>query len=315
MKTKIIYVFVLLLLLSKTMLAQAPGKKWINVLDMPDQQVYIDTSSVKLFDNQITVLSLTTYKEPQLITSLNKEATMIKSQILFNAATKKYTVIGTLYYDSKLKILGETSVPGIAAGGENFSIPIDSNKVITAIYNKVLQKLNLGNTSTVEKSDINKGEPNKVSLNQKVKEDNKSVERKSNSIKPAPVQKDTTKKLVIIKPKEKDPSIKIVDDLTKRKEVVKPPIVEQKKIADEESENGSETSPRNLVFTDGSKYSFQASSWKNKSVAEGEVKRLKNEGHNAFIVEAIVKGVTRYRVRIGYFNSLDETEAYMKKMK
>jgi cell division septation protein DedD len=76
-----------------------------------------------------------------------------------------------------------------------------------------------------------------------------------------------------------------------------------------------ESNPKSTIFTDGTKYSFQVSSWKNKSKAESEVQKLKSRHHNAFIAEGLVKGVTRYRVRIGYFRSLEETEAYMLKLK
>jgi cell division protein FtsN len=45
------------------------------------------------------------------------------------------------------------------------------------------------------------------------------------------------------------------------------------------------------------------------------MQKLKTQHNNAFISEGIVKGITWYRVRIGFFNSLEETEAYMKKLK
>ena len=79
-------------------------------------------------------------------------------------------------------------------------------------------------------------------------------------------------------------------------------------------DTSGETNPKSRIFTDGKKYSFQVSSWRIKSKAQNEIKRLKAKGHNAFMTEGSVHGRTWFRVRIGYFNSLEETEAYMKKM-
>ena len=148
MKTRVIIFFLFFVNLLN---AQYLGPKWINVLDMPDHVVYVDTSSIRQVENQVSVLSVSIYKEPHLIPSLNKEAESVKSQILFNAALKKFTVIGTLYYDKNLKILGETSLPGFASSSENFSMPIEGNKEMTAIYNKAVEYLNAGLSSVEEK--------------------------------------------------------------------------------------------------------------------------------------------------------------------
>lgn len=63
-----------------------------------------------------------------------------------------------------------------------------------------------------------------------------------------------------------------------------------------------------MIFTDGYKYCIQASSWRNKSKAESEVQKLKSQGYNAFVVEANLPELDGiwYRVRVGFFDSLDE---------
>lgn len=63
-----------------------------------------------------------------------------------------------------------------------------------------------------------------------------------------------------------------------------------------------------MIFTDGYLYCFQVSSWRSRAKAESEMKRLQSKGFNAFIVIADLPDLdgTWYRVRIGYFNSLDE---------
>lgn len=267
-------VLVITILTTLASFAQAPNKNWVLVIQKQNTSVYIDTANVHQFENQLSVLSITAYKQPQTIVSVNGDASYIKSQILFNTTTKKYSVIGTLYYDKNLKIVGENSTAGFSSSGDKFELPIDNDDVMSAIYNKAYEFFKPGlaaadtTAQTREIPDINR---------------------------------DATKTLPINKT---EPS--------------KQTNVEEKKPANEnvqEYDSSGETNPKSRIFTDGKKYSFQVSSWKIKTKAESEVKRLKAEGHNAFLTEGIVRGSTWYRVRIGFFNSLEETESYMKKMR
>jgi OOP family OmpA-OmpF porin len=63
-----------------------------------------------------------------------------------------------------------------------------------------------------------------------------------------------------------------------------------------------------MIFTDGYLYCFQVSSWRSREKAESEAKRLQSIDYKTFIVVADLPELdgTWYRVRIGYFNSLDE---------
>jgi OOP family OmpA-OmpF porin len=66
----------------------------------------------------------------------------------------------------------------------------------------------------------------------------------------------------------------------------------------------------NMIFTDGRLYCFQLSSWRSYDSAVRQVDKLQTQGEKAFIVEVNnLQGLegTWYRVRIGYFNSLQET--------
>ncbi|HOI29667.1 MAG TPA: SPOR domain-containing protein [Melioribacteraceae bacterium] len=74
----------------------------------------------------------------------------------------------------------------------------------------------------------------------------------------------------------------------------------------------SETRIGSSIYYDGTNYNVQASSWRNKEKAELEVKRLRNLGLNAFILEAYLpqKGGTWYRVRIGQFKTKEEAESF-----
>lgn len=306
---------------------QTPGPKWEKVFEATNQIIYVDTSSIKQFENQISVLSVTYYKTPLMITSLNKEAASIKSQLLFNAASKKFTVIGTLYYDKSLKILGETSLPGFASSSETFSVSIEGNEAMMAVFNKAVNYLKSGLAIIEQKVFSKSGEKNKELLTA-------DQTKKAKAELPKPAIRDTTKAVdrVALYLNKRDsvqrtsiesakskpiPTSTSQPDPKKRKEVKQPTIAEKKKpVVDTKNiESESGINLKSTIFKEGKKYSFQVSSWKNKSKAESEVIRLKGEGHTALLAEGIVNGQTWYRVRIGYFNSLEETEQYMKKVK
>lgn len=69
---------------------------------------------------------------------------------------------------------------------------------------------------------------------------------------------------------------------------------------------------KDLFFTDGNLFCFQIYAFKSLESALNVVKDLKKEGHKAFYVEAYPFNDNRiwYRVRIGYFNSLEEARNY-----
>ena len=79
----------------------------------------------------------------------------------------------------------------------------------------------------------------------------------------------------------------------------------------------SETEIVKNIWTDGTQYVIQVSSWSNESKADRMAAKLKAEGHNAFVQKAYVNKFKRtyYRVRIGYFNSLSKAESYQKTLK
>lgn len=71
------------------------------------------------------------------------------------------------------------------------------------------------------------------------------------------------------------------------------------------------------VWTDGSIYVVQHSSWSSSYRANKIVSKLKAQGHNAFVYKIYIPkfGKTYYRVRIGYFNSLSEAQNYSRKIR
>ncbi len=312
-------------ILSSSLFAQAPNSKWITVLDSPDESIYIDTSNIRQYENQLSALTLTSYKTPQTFASITKPAIYVKTQLLFNIPLRKYSVIGTLYYDKELKILGETSLPGFSSNSENFGKPIDGNQVMTAIFTKAYELINKETPPPAEdRADKLEGLSNALSSSQagqgttgSLAKVNTDAAKQTQEIQQTKIPVDNSKAKVFTSPGLKDSSIRILSNPPNKTEPTKQLQSDKaaKSSGDKDYNTEAETNLKGTIFTDGSKYSFQVSSWKVKAKAESEVQRLKSEGHNAFITEGIVKGSTWYRVRIGYFNSLEETEAYMKKIK
>jgi len=73
----------------------------------------------------------------------------------------------------------------------------------------------------------------------------------------------------------------------------------------------------NAIFTDGNLYCIQISSWKTKSYADREINKLLEKGFNAFIfsVKPKNKNSIWHRVRVGYFDSLEEAQRIQKAIK
>ena len=73
---------------------------------------------------------------------------------------------------------------------------------------------------------------------------------------------------------------------------------------------------KEYLYSDGSRYTLQLSSWKTQSVAENEVVKFRQAGYNAYIM---IKNPNTsnvfYCVRIGEFSSLNEAEQFYKKLK
>ena len=79
----------------------------------------------------------------------------------------------------------------------------------------------------------------------------------------------------------------------------------------------SERNIGRMIFTDGYLYCIQISSWRARGKAESEAKRLESEGYKAFIVVAELPELDGiwYRVRVGYYNSLDEVNKIRERVK
>lgn len=69
------------------------------------------------------------------------------------------------------------------------------------------------------------------------------------------------------------------------------------------------------IYSDGMLYCYQVAAFKSKKVADNEVKKIKSKNFEAYLTEYKVKKVTWYRVRIGNFDTLAETEKSLKSYK
>lgn len=306
------YLSILFLFVSFSISGQAPNNNWERVLELPEQFVFVDTSNIKQIEKQISALGLSVYKSPQYFDQLKKEASAVKTQLVFDVETRKYTVIGTLYYDKQWKILGESSSPGRSINTALFGMPIDSSIVISSVFSRCMEVVakkqaaaSAENTSN-KKEKINsrpKSDQKEIPVTQEVKKETEPDNRPQREIL---TEKFIDKKLL----EESNPT-----GDSKPNPTIKPDVAEVKK--DGTYNSTVEKVYRGTIFTDGSKYCFQVSSWKNKQQAELEVKRLSNAGHNAFISEAYLanRGGTWFRVRIGYFSSAEEAEKYQRSFK
>ncbi len=230
--------------------------------------IYLDTQNIKQGKNIISALIITYYNTPQILPSLNREIIFVKTQTLLDTDTKKVTIIGNLYYDKDLKIVGEPFKPFQIVSENNVHM-IDTSKFYSAIFESCMNFLKKNQDKLKLKSDEIKsdeiGIKNKVSQN------------------------------FVKNGKEK----------------------EQKTLLEiNEYDIENETNVYRTIYTDGKMYCIQVSSWKEEFKAVKEVNRLKSEGHNAFYIKVNIpdKG-TWYRVRVGFFKSLEEVKDYEKNLK
>ncbi len=135
-------IFLIIIISSLLTNAQTLSNKWILVSESNNEKVYVDTSSIKKFENQISALIFSFYKTPKTIQSVEEKVYSSKEQIFFTMVSQKYAKIGSLYYDDKLKILREKSFPGLNIDTQNFSEPIDSNETVKTIYDFCIKFLN-----------------------------------------------------------------------------------------------------------------------------------------------------------------------------
>ncbi len=325
----------LILFITVTIIPQTPVKKWVVVQDLQDRIVYLDTTSIKIYNSQLSVWSLSVFREPQNIAPFQEDVYQIKSNFVFNDAPKTYSVIGTLYYDDSFKIIGESSAPRISGGESKFELPIREGTMVEALFliaknylitgqaqipgrefskNNEISKRNVSNKNRDEilkDTALEQDGPLIISPEQNLSliesgNDNKAQKNKSEEKEDSQERVSKTAELLKkILEKDEAPETSVKTDLKPESEKA-----EEKS----QSKNYNPTNEKNIqvyYWSDGNQYIIQLSSWKNKEVAQKIVNQLKSKGHNAYVMRAELPGKgTWYRVRIGYFNSLEEAKNY-----
>jgi len=313
MKTsiRIITFTFVLFFLAANIYAQNVGKRWALVHELDNRNTYVDTTSIRLFESQLSVWTLIYYKSPQEINPIPYPIEKVKTQYLINTVTKRYSIIGALYYDERGRIVGESAKPRMIGGKDNFSMPIQTNSTIDIVLSRALNYVNsgkldggpieyLGSEDVVE---FNEDLSNQVSL--KMSNGQNQPEQNSDGTEIVPV--DVSYRNNDTKPTTQDDSY---DEIVMEDES-KVDKAESEKASDREYDNSKERSAKGVIFTDGKLFCYQVSSWRKKSIADAEAKKLINKGFNAFVVKAYIpqKGGYWYRVRVGYFDSLSEAES------
>ncbi len=113
------------------------------------------------------------------------------------------------------------------------------------------------------------------------------------------------------------PRVPVLPSIKKTEQKLEEPKDEIIKSSDTELYRNilNDTRVNKTIYFDGKTYNVQVSSWRNKLKAEQEVKRLRREGYDAFVLIANLpeKGGLWYRVRIGSFKTLEEAKEFSSK--
>lgn len=353
--------------------AQVIDKKWAIIQDLEDRIVYIDTSTLKMMNNQISVWTNIYYREPIELSPFQPKARSVRSQFLINPVTRKFQVIGSIYYDDKGAMVSESSSSRFGIG--NFQSNVDEVSGMEIVLNKSQEFLNSGSVSsepsqvdfTIKQEDLKENVINPTAKKDSVDSqkssiansrsdefyrinksgkvvyttlpdiskvaDNRQVDNtqiKFEDTNTAVPEKDSLE----TNNESTEPfSTNNIDELIPQQnppEIINPPTPEissnttegnptkkESEIIESEYNIDNESNVTPTIFSDGNLFVVQVSSWKTASVAKNELVKLEAKGYNAFIHEVYInsKRATYNRVRVGFFNSLNEAKEIERKIK
>ncbi len=329
--------FVVLFLTLST--AEAQRQRWVIIEDERDRITYIDTTSISIVEDQLLVWVIENFRDAAAVPQGYLNVHRIRSRYLFNRLKEKYVVVGQLFYDRNGRIVGEDS-KSLFSNTDAFLLSISDNPRVEFIFLKVNELLG-------EKNIENDSLPNETALDTRAAEIPIVTDIAENETTlPATGEADSglNENIIQIETNEETPqveersgfSVMIVDTITGNairikeendekpeqvEEMNSPVVVEPVKtlplpVQQDEYNIAAEKNVTNTIFSDGKLFAVQHSSWKQRNIAEKEMQRLKKMNYNASIVEA--RPFNRdvwYRVRIGYFNSLEEARSIEKKVK
>ncbi len=309
---KKLFILTFILLISMFSLFAQANKKWKVIDENSESIFYLDTKNVRELDNKISVWSLLVYKKSTKTDDLGHRIGKVKTQYLFNKTSKKYAVVGSLVYDEIGRMIKNESQTTLAVATDKFEFDISDDKNVELLFNKAVSFLENGDTEFIKKE---KATTENIESENLSKEDNDYVfdatEETSDNKKNNSEQNDktnistaTNKNVIVFKGTKK----KIVEAAEPVKEIqVEKRVVHEYNVKHEKIIKG-------VIFSDGNLFVVQKASFKKELMARAFANRLKEKGEKAFVVKANIPGKgTWYRVRVGYFNSLQEAERYSRK--
>jgi len=338
------YFLIFIILGVSSIFAQEITENWQIIKSNDYSDIFIDPDKVVEYGNDISVWVLEKLKVVQLIDK-SDEILSIKTHYLFNKMKKRYAEIGIIYYDSKGGIVNRSSKSSFNGGPSAFLTPITASAKTQIIFNSVISYLITGTISAIdssrsknekdtlqsqsEKNGKNNGEyknsdtPIKTITYEKILEndnsENENIEFGNSQIEDENIIKSQLENKTndnFASQKTEDNEVEVID----KSEITQfePNINENNKekttnlsdilIPEKEYNVANERALKNTIFTDGNLYCIQISSWKTKLYADREVNKLLKKGFDAFILSIKPKNKNGiwHRVRVGYFNSLEE---------
>lgn len=273
--------FYILFIFNSLLISQTPSSEWVPVDTKENSKVYFNKQTMKVIGNKIAVFVLESFNTPVINSSIQLNTSSIKTYYFFYLPKKRYTTIGTIYYDQNGAMIGETKNSSQTSIDDTFPNEIAMDVDVKTIFDGVLSYLDNNNISYFK---------------------TETKEDKRISPPPGTTENDD---IVINNQKIKEPESKKEELNHKTEERVK---------NSGNYDDRNERIVKGTIFSDGSTFVVQVSSWPDKNKASTEVTKLIRAGHNAFMTEAYVpqKGGTWYRVRVGYFLSLNEAEKYQR---
>jgi len=270
-----------LLIFNSLVWSQNPSSEWIPVDTKENSKVYFNKQTIKIFGNKIAAYTLEVFNKPIMKSEIQLNTSSIKTYYFFYLPKKKYTTIGTIYYDVNGTMIGETKSPSQTSIGEIFPNDIESDNDTKAIFDGIVKYL----------------DENEISYFKTETKEDKRINPPQGTI----------ENIEVVGNNQKNK-----EDEIKKEEPIKK--TEEKKSISGKYDDKNERVVKGTIFSDGSTFVVQVSSWPDKNKAASEVARLLRAGHNAFMTEAYVpqKGGTWFRVRVGYFLSLSEAEKYLR---
>ena len=213
--------------------AQFLPRKWVKVYEDSTAKVYVDTTSIRERSSQIILWTLEDYTQGKSVRGIPQTVFRAKNQYVINDLTKRFSTLGSLYYDKLGKLIGDNYNRNITGAGEIFSKPVNLNLKIKSIYDFTKKYLNssLRSREKIAKSDSSEIESPKraeKTVSETPKDTVRETAKKKTDIPAFSLSKSATQK-PIPKKKNTKPKKSVARELSREKIVATPQTVFQLK--------------------------------------------------------------------------------------